>query len=133
MGRKILAILVLGATGLLLLASAALAATPQDIYNDYVADGRLDGPYSKAEIDAYLNDASVRQYGQADTLSALDTLLKGALPYIDSGDTLADALAKAAGGEKSGRSSFPFTGLPLAALALGVLSITGGIALRQRG
>ncbi|MBU2603202.1 MAG: hypothetical protein KKA32_13720 [Actinobacteria bacterium] len=131
MHRKIVAILVLAAAGLLMLASAAPAASPQDIYNDYVTDGRLDGPYTQTEIDAYLNDATVRQYGDVGTLGSLDALLKGALPYLESGDTLSDALAKAAAGEQSGRSRFPFTGLPLAALALGVLGVVGGMALRR--
>ncbi len=131
MHKKIVAILVFAAAGLLVLASVTLAATPRDIYNDYAVDGRLDGPYTKAEVEAYLNDATVRQYGDVGTLGSLDALLQGALPYLESGDTLADALAKATAGETGGRGSFPFTGLPLVALALGALGVLSGIALRR--
>ncbi len=34
------------------------AATPQDIYNDYVQNHRLTGDYTKDELRAYLNDAT---------------------------------------------------------------------------
>lgn len=44
-------------------APAALAATPEEIYKDLADNGRLDGTYSQAEIDAFLQSAAVQGYG----------------------------------------------------------------------
>lgn len=46
----------------LLLAPGAFAATPNDIYRD-LADGKLDGTYTQAEMQAFLSSAQVQGYG----------------------------------------------------------------------
>mgnify|MGYP001143696135 FL=1 len=38
----------------LVFTGVALAATPQDIYDDWAADGDLDGTYTEAELRAIL-------------------------------------------------------------------------------
>ena len=44
-------------------APAALAATPEEIYSDLADNGRLDGTYTKAEMDAFLQSPAVQGYG----------------------------------------------------------------------
>jgi hypothetical protein len=101
---------------LLGLSGIALAATPEDIYNDFAADGDLDRSYTDAELEAYLNDATVHQYGSAAVLSTLDDLVEQLL----------------AGTTPAGRSSFPFTGFEIFLAGIGGLAlIGGGIAVRR--
>ena len=102
------------AVGCLLLAwgGTAFAATSQDIYNDYAADGHLDGNYTDAELRAYLSDATLHQYGDQAMLSQLDTLAHSTLT--------------------SGRGGFPFTGAQLALMGLAALALVGaGFGLRR--
>lgn len=47
----------------LVMAPGALAATPEDIYKDLADNGRLDGTYTQAELQAFLQNASVQGYG----------------------------------------------------------------------
>jgi hypothetical protein len=95
----------------LLMTSAALAATPQDIYDDYADNGKLDGTYSQAELQAYLNDATVHQYGDPSIIDSLDRLVTDLL---------------------KGRESFPFTGFQLMIAGIVVVALVGGgIALRR--
>lgn len=119
---------------LLAFGGTALAASPQDIYNDYADNGKLDNTYTIAEIEAYLNDATVHQYGSAAVLTPLDALLGKVLTSMKSGDDFATALAKALGTstDTGGRGTFPFTGAELAVILLGAVAlIGGGFALRR--
>lgn len=112
--RRTTGIAILAFILVLALGGTALAASPQDIYDDYAADGKLDGTYTTAEIQAYLNDATVHQYGSADVLTALDALLTKTL------------------GDSTDRSTFPFTGAEMALIVLGgVVLVGGGLALRR--
>jgi hypothetical protein len=95
----------------LVLTGVAVAGyTPQDIYNDFYADGDLDNRYSDAELHAYLNDAQVHEYGDSSITSRLD-------------EAVLDLVT---------RDVFPFTGfqLTMAGIVVVVL-IGGGIALRR--
>lgn len=47
----------------LVFAAAAGAATPEDIYKDLADNGRLDGTYTQAELQAFLQSAQVQGYG----------------------------------------------------------------------
>lgn len=86
--------------------------TPQDIYDDYAKDKQLDGTYTDAELEAFLNNANVRMYSNEQTITELDTLVRTLL--------------------NKGRSEFPFTGLEMALLAVGALVlIGGGVVLRK--
>jgi hypothetical protein len=108
-------LLSLGTLALLLvLSGVALAATPQDIYNDFAADGDLDGSYPAAELQAYLNDATVHQYGDQAVLAALDSRVN-------------DILAG-----RTSRGTFPFTGFEILIAGLGGLALLGGgLAIRR--
>ena len=80
--RILLIILVLTVT-VMAFSGVALAATPQDIYNDYADNGKLDGTYTDAELKAYLNDATLEQYADTATKSELDTLVTSMLNKIE--------------------------------------------------
>ncbi len=108
--KKVLLFVALAAVFVLALSGVALAATSQQIYNDYEDNGKLDGTYTDSELNAYLNSATVHQYGDQATLTALDTLVKRIL---------------------SSRDRFPFTGFEIALMVVGVLVIAGaGVGLR---
>jgi hypothetical protein len=96
----------------------AMAASPQDIYNDYVADGKLDGTYTADELRAFLSDATLDQYGDPAILTALDGIAQ-------------DMLNDQTGGD---HGEFPFTGFQVALMALVVVVLVGGgFGLRRLG
>jgi len=105
----------------LALSGVALAASPQDIYDDYAQDQKLDGTYTEAELQAYLGDAGVRQYGSASVLAALDAVVKG---LLSSGDD--------EGADDGDRDTFPFTGVEVLLMALGGTALVGGGAAIRR-
>ncbi len=87
----------------------ALAATPQEIYDDYAADGKLDGEYTRAEIEAVFSDPVLAQYGDPDILDRLKN-------YINASD----------------RSVFPFTGSQMLMIFGGGVVLVGlGVLLRR--
>jgi hypothetical protein len=89
----------------------ALAASPQDIYNDYAAHGKLTQTYTDADLRAYLADATLDQYGDPAILTALDGIAQNQL---------------------SGRGTFPFTGVQVALLAVVAVGLVGGgVGLRR--
>ena len=99
-------VMVLGLTGV------ALAATPQDIYNDYAADGDLDGTYTDEELLAYLSDPLITQYGDPAIVAELDALVTRLL--------------------QDGDDEFPMTGMQLALIGIGALALVGvGVGLRR--
>ena len=91
------------------LSAGAQAATPTEIYKDYADNGRLDGTYSRAELDAALKDAVLQGYGNPSVNQALGQ---------EAGQT-------ASAGRQAG--SLPFTGTDL------VLMVLGGGALLLLG
>ena len=103
--RRLLVVLAAGAAALIL-SPAAFSATPTQIYRDYADNGRLDGTYSRADLDRALKDAVLQGYGNQNVQPALQQQLS------------------AAGGAKGG---LPFTGLDL------TLMIVGGTALLLTG
>ena len=107
---KRVALLVLGALVItLLITGVATAWTPQQIYNDFAQNGKLTRDYTQAELQAYLNDATLAQYADKDIKDRLD---KAVHQVVD-------------------RSQFPFTGFQLlmAGIVVVVL-IGGGVTLR---
>jgi hypothetical protein len=107
---KRLVLLVLGATVLtLLIAGVAMAATPDDIIKDF-ADGKLNGTYTHAELQAFLNYAPAQAYliSNYSTLRQLVT------------EMLTD------------RPTFPFTGFQLMIAGIvAVVLVGGGLVLRR--
>jgi hypothetical protein len=109
---KKLVLLFVGAIVInLLLATVALAGwTPQDIYDDFATNGKLTRNYTEAELNAYINDASLAQYGDDDFKKRLDDVVKDRLT----------------------RDEYPFTGFQIAILVVVVVALVGGgVALRR--
>lgn len=105
-------LLVLGAAVMsVLMASVALAAyAPQDIYDDFADNGKLDRQYSDAELRAYLNNATLSQYTDPSVKNRLDTLVKSMVT----------------------RDTFPFTGFQM--MIAGIIAaalVGGGFGLRR--
>jgi len=95
-------------------ATVARAATPQDIYNDFAQDGRLDGRYTDAELRAYLNDATIHMYAPPPITSELDREVRKRL---------------------TPRPDFPFTGVEILSMLVAVAALVGGgvvVRLRSR-
>jgi hypothetical protein len=120
---------------LLTLAGVATAATPQDLYNDYAADQVLNGPYTRGELQAYLNDATVHQYGAEAVLGPLDALVTKVLGVWNNDPDLtwAEAVKAATGGSSGGgRGTFPFTGFEVLLASVGGLALIGGGLFMRR-
>jgi hypothetical protein len=100
-------ILVLGALAItLLMATLAVAATPEDIYNDLI-DGKLDGSYTPEELQAYQDDSTYAEYP---------------LPSQPT-DPVEDTVE---------RDTFPFTGFQLMMAGIvAVVLVGGGLTLRR--
>src|SRR5660398_302682 len=131
--RKLGLTVVVMLVAMLVLGGTALAATPQDIYDDYEDNGILDGTYTQAELEAYQADATVHQYGNADTLDSLDELAGVVAGAMNEGKTFEEALAAATGeGEGEDRGVFPFTGWEMLLGLLAAVALIGsGIVLRR--
>jgi hypothetical protein len=104
--RRLLMGIAAGAAALMLV-PAAPAATPTQIYRDYADNGRLDGHYSRSDLDRALKDAVLQGYGSPNVQPALQ-----------------QELGESAG---AGSGALPFTGLDLALLVVGgsALLLTG--------
>ncbi len=94
-------------------APAALAATPAEIYRD-LADGRLDGQYSQADLERALANPTAQGYpGQAQGV-------------------LQQQIAAQRGTEAKQVDSLPFTGLELGLTVAGGMLLLGiGASLRR--
>jgi len=116
--KKVILLGAAAALMVLVLAVPAMAATPTEIYNDYAADGDLDGDYTDAELRAVLGDAMLQEYSEQNVLDDLRNLVRQTL----AGDP----------GTSGGRTTFPFTGFEIALALLGsVALIGGGVAIRR--
>jgi hypothetical protein len=104
-------------------APSALAATPQQIYNDYAQHGKLTRNYSKADLERALHDAVIQGYKPA-------TSVAPAIKKKISSPSSGVAGAKLPAAKKQG--ALPFTGLDLALMTVGGFSLLllGG-ALRR--
>jgi len=130
-------------------ASAALAATPQQICQD-LQDGRLDGHYSAADLAAFKADASVQGYCFLTVTPPSNNAPSGNAPSSgnaapSSGQGVSGGAAKptTAGGvagvtasaplatTKAKSGGLPFTGAQLTvALLIGGALLAGGLLLR---
>lgn len=82
-------------------AAVAGAATPRQIYQDYADNGRLDGTYTRSELNAVIKDAVLQGYGA---------------PTVET-ELRQEAEAQQAGAVQ--RGFLPFTGMDLALMVLG--------------
>lgn len=127
---------------LLISVPAAFAATPKQIAED-LADGRLDGRYSRGDMQAFLRDATVQGYGGpiagpaagvAGVQSPESAAVAGAQSPSAGGGGQAQAPSRRQGQplaavQRQGR--LPFTGVDLVLLsAAGALLIAVGLGTR---
>lgn len=130
----------------LIAAPGALAASPQTIYRDYADNGRLDGTYSKQDLQQALQNAAVQAYGGG-TQSGMKPAVEGQANGGTAGSGTAGSgpssgpssgTAGAAGGTSPNAvkvsGGLPFTGLDLSLIVVGAfgLVLLGG-ALRRFG
>ena len=107
--KRVLLVVIGSMLVTLLLTTVALAFTPQDIYNDFVTNGKLTHTYTESELRAYLNDSTIAQYADRETKKKLDEAVNDLI----------------------NRNVFPFTGFQIAMGAIVVVILVGGgIALR---
>ncbi|HVM68259.1 MAG TPA: hypothetical protein VM204_00280 [Gaiellaceae bacterium] len=138
--------------GAAVLLPAAAAATPADIAAD-LADGRLDGTYTRAELEAYMRDAMVQGYGRPELPPPLRTPPKQGVagqqgPVVvkrpnqpsQQPQQVTTRTSGVAGqqspvlGETRQVGSLPFTGLDLALLVVGgTLLLLLGLGARRLG
>jgi hypothetical protein len=121
-GRVISAVTVFAAA-VAVGAPGALAASPQQIYKDYADNGRLDGTYSRGDLQRALHDAVIQGYKPATSVAPA---IKKKLSSPSSG--VAGASLPAA----KRQGTLPFTGFDLALMAVGGFSLLGlGAGLRR--
>jgi hypothetical protein len=100
-------------------APAAFGATPEQIYRDF-EDGRLDGRYSVAELQAALQNPVVQGYGRDQVVTQLRPAIQR---QIGAQQPLEEARE---------RGGLPFTGLDLTLLTAGGLFLLAfGFSLRR--
>ena len=121
-GRVISAVTVFAAA-VAVGAPGALAASPQQIYKDYADNGRLDGQYSRGDLQRTLHDAVIQGYKPATSVAPA---IHKKLNSPSSG--VAGASLPAA----KRQGTLPFTGFDLALMAVGGFSLLGlGAGLRR--
>jgi hypothetical protein len=96
-------------------APGALAAGPRDIYKDLADNGRVDGNYTRAEMNAFLQSASVQGYGNPVVTGGVAGETSDPEPLT----------------ETSTVGTLPFTGAELGLLGVvGAALLAGGVLLR---
>ena len=116
------------AAAALLTAPVALAATPNQIYQDAATHGKLTHHYSAAQLQAALKDATIQGYGHKVVKVVIQ---KGAVKRIVTGPSGAVAGAQQSLGATKARSTLPFTGAQLWLFALvGIALVAGGALLK---
>ena len=118
----VLAVAVVG----LLVAPAALAATPEQIYRDYADDSRLDGSYTETDLQAALQNPVVQGYGEEEVVTGLRPAIQSQIAAQQQ-PPAGSVLGTTREGE-----GLPFTGLDLALLTAGGLFLLAfGMSMRR--
>lgn len=138
---------IIAAIAVLLLAPGALAATPNDIYRD-LADGKLDGSYTQAEMQAFLQSAQVQGYGNPIVVTSVPTrkpqkpprqggvagdeqTIQAPAPQQSAGVAGAVSPEQAPLTQTASAETLPFTGAELGLFAVvGAALLLGGLLLR---
>lgn len=119
----VLAVAVVG----LLVAPAAMAATPEQIYRDYADDSSLDGSYTETDLQAALQSPVVQGYGDQGVVTGLRPAIQTELAAQQQPPVGQSPLGSARESE-----GLPFTGLDLALLtAGGMFLLAFGVSMRR--
>jgi hypothetical protein len=131
---KSLTAVVLLSAAALISAPGVLAASPQQIYNDYADNGRLDGTYSQQDLEKALNNAVVQAYGKGSQGGLKPAVEKqqnnnnnksNNNNSSNAGGNAGAAVVKSGGG-------LPFTGLDLSLMLIGAIGLVMlGAAFRR--
>ncbi|MHB8651046.1 MAG: hypothetical protein ACYDBR_12860 [Gaiellaceae bacterium] len=114
---------------MLLTATAAIAASPRQIYGDLAAHGKLTKHYTAAELAAAAHDASIEGYGgvQVQTIQPIVQQTAGATHTVQRPTSGVKGATHSVG-------TLPFTGVQLSVfVALGLALLGGGLLLRRAG
>ncbi len=115
--KRVTVVLMLALLALLAMGTVAYAATTQDIVNDFLADGDLDGTYTQAELQAALDGTTEDQYLSADQVAGLHAAINAELAALTAGEE---------------EGTFPFTGFEMAIALLGGAALLGGGVLIRK-
>jgi opacity protein-like surface antigen len=122
--RRLSATAAVLAAAFMIAVPVSLAATPQQIYRDFADNGRLDGHYSKADLQRAQNNLGVQGYG-----SPTKKGLKHAIKKTSAVKGVNKRVGVAAARSSSG---LPFTGVDLALISIGGVSLLAfGVSLRR--
>lgn len=110
----------------LMIAPSALAATPAEIARD-LADGKLDGTYTQAELTAFLRNAAAQGYEEP-AVAVIPPPTQG----VAGAEQVRGGLAGEEAIRQQGEGVLPFTGVDLALMAAGGIALLGiGAAMRR--
>jgi hypothetical protein len=126
MGRFARGVTVLVVTALFAV-PAAMAASPTQVYRDYEDNGRLDGRYSIAELQAALRNPAVQGYGSPTIVPGMKREVQRKLgeQHGNLNTTNLNTTVQKSGG-------LPFTGFDLALLTVGgAILLSVGVGLRR--
>jgi opacity protein-like surface antigen len=109
----------------MLVSSAALAASPRQIYADFADNGRFDATYARADLEAALRNATLGGYEDSGTVGRMKTEIKKKLGGGAPAGAQEDLSQTGAAG-----GALPFTGFDLALIVGGavfLLALGGGL------
>jgi hypothetical protein len=134
-GRILTTVAAVGAVTLLV-ASAAIAASPRQIYRDLATNGKLTKHYSVADLQAAAHDASVQGYGGVQTKTLRPVIqqqvaaAKKTLTQSAPKAAVKSAVASRSAAAPQGKT-LPFTGQQLGGFAaIGLALLASGLLLR---
>jgi hypothetical protein len=116
-----------------LFAPSALAASPRQIYRDFADNGRLDGTYSRADLQRALQDAAVQGYGQPNVVVTMRPAVQQQLRHsgvAGAQATKTQTQTHPLRAQAAAAGTLPFTGLDVALIAIGgggLLLLGGGL------
>ena len=117
---------------ILIAVPVGLAATPQQIYRDYADNGRLDGHYSRADLQQAQQSLLIQGYKPTTNKGLKHAIKKkGSKNYNNQGQVKgANKTVGVPAVKKSG--GLPFTGVDLALISFGGISLLAfGASLRR--
>jgi hypothetical protein len=125
-GARVAAVLTL-----LACAPGARAADPATVYNDYASDKVLSCNYSRADLQAVLNDATLSQYGDPYTLVGLKLAVRKQLAGACKQAVAGEGKGDGDGASQDGRLRLLGVGLLLLVLATAGWAVRRGFSGRQ--
>jgi hypothetical protein len=132
---KSLTAVVLLSAAALISAPGVLAASPQQIYNDYADNGRLDGTYSQQDLEKALNNAVVQAYGkgsQGGLKPAVEKQQNNNNNKSNNNNNSSNAGGNAGAAVVKSGGGLPFTGLDLSLMLIGAIGLVMlGAAFRR--